>query len=93
MNREEIQTARLIVVAAIQNNSDCFRPDISREAQGRVSEGALSQAISELVKESVIRMREDPYEHDWEYVLTARALDADNDGSLIHLVKPPTTGD
>ena len=69
MDREEIQRARIIVVAAIEANATCYRPDISREAAGRVSEDALRQAISELVKERVIRMREDSYEHDWEYLL------------------------
>ena len=75
MDKEEIQKARIIVVAAIQANSDCYRPTISREANGRVSEEALRAAISELVKEGVIRMREDPYEHDWEYLLTRKALE------------------
>lgn len=77
MDREEVQKARIIVVAAIQNNTDCYRPTISREANGRVSEAALREAIAELVKEGVVRMREDPYEHDWEYLLTRKALDSD----------------
>ena len=66
-SRQEILKARIIVVAAIESVSDCYRPDISKAAGGRVSETALSKAISELVKEGVIRMKECPYEHDWEY--------------------------
>jgi predicted transcriptional regulator len=69
MDREEVQRARIIVVAAIETASNCFRPDISKAANGRVSEQALSAAIKELLAERVIRMRECPYEHDWEYLL------------------------
>lgn len=71
--RTEIRAARIIVVVAIEAVSDCFRPDISKAAGGRVSEEALSAAIKELIAERVIRLRECPYEHDWEFVLVRSA--------------------
>lgn len=65
----EIQKARIIVVAAVQAESDCFWPQIIKHTTGKVSEKAVRAAIKELIAERVIRMRECPYEHDWEYVL------------------------
>ena len=68
-DREEIQQARIIVVAAIEATPTCYRPDITRHAAGHVSEIAIKTAIAELLRERVIRMKEDDIEHDWEYRL------------------------
>jgi len=65
----EIDLAKQIIRAAITKNQQCFVPQINKENNGRVSHQAISAATSEMTKSKELRLKEDSYEHDWEYIL------------------------
>lgn len=64
----DMEAARNIVRQAIRKNSQCFRADISRQNNERVSEECLTAAISQMIRAKEIRQKEDTQEHDWEYI-------------------------
>jgi len=64
---DDLALAKEIVMEAIRNVSTCYWADIHDENNGRVSLKAVSAAISSLIKQRVIRQKEDDIEHDWEY--------------------------
>jgi len=65
----EIDLAKQIIRDAINKNQQCFVPQINKENNGRVSHEAISAATSEMTKSKELRLKEDSYEHDWEYIL------------------------
>ena len=65
----EIDSAKQIIRAAIKKEQQCFSPQIDKENNGRVSIGAISAATSVMIKSGELRLKEDSYEHDWEYIL------------------------
>ena len=69
----ELAIAEMAVIGAIENYSECFFPQIIQFANGQVSEEAIREAIRVLVSEGVIRQRECPYEHAYEYRLNPKA--------------------
>lgn len=65
----DLSRAKEIILGAIDNNTNgCFYSHIIKEANSRVSNHAISKAISALKRDGIIRMREDSMEHDWEYL-------------------------
>jgi len=65
----EIDSAMQIIRAAIQKEQQCFAPQINKENINRVSNGAISAATYVMIKSEELRLKEDSYEHDWEYIL------------------------
>lgn len=65
----EIDLAKQIIRAAVKKNQQCFIPQIKKENGCRVSHEAISSAASEMTKSGELRLKEDSFEHDWEYIL------------------------
>ena len=65
---EQVQKARLIIKSAIEKNQSCYLANIVKENNDRVPLAALKIASNQMVKEKIIRLREDDLEHAWEYV-------------------------
>ena len=65
----EVDLARQIIRAAITRKQQCFAPQINKENNGRVSHDAISAATNAMTKSGELRLKEDFYERDWEYIL------------------------
>jgi len=65
----EIDLAMQIIRVAIKKKQQCFAPQINKENINRVSNGAISAATHVMIKSGELRLKEDSYEHDWEYIL------------------------
>ena len=68
-SEEERLKGEQIIKSAIIHNSQCFWPDIVERNNGEVSFDTLLRASRSLQSKRVIRLKEDPYEHDYEYIL------------------------
>jgi len=65
---EQIQEGRSVIKSAIEKNQSCYWGNIVKENNSRLPLAALDKASSQMQKERIIRLREDDFEHDWEYV-------------------------
>lgn len=67
ITREQIHKAKQIITDAIKNSCSCYWSTIIKQNNDSVPSDAVSKALNEMLKEGIIRQREDMQEHDWEY--------------------------
>ena len=65
----EVGAGKEVIRAAIENNQQCFWPEIVKQNDGKLPIDALLQASREMRKDNEIRLREDAHEHAMEYLL------------------------
>ena len=66
---EELEQACKVIETAIRNVQQCFLTDILRENNGKLDEHLLMEASRKMQRERRIRLKEDSYEHCYEYIL------------------------
>ena len=64
-----IEGAKKLIIETIRSNQQTFWPEISKANNGKYSFDEIQDAKSQLIISGVIRMKEDSFEHDWEWCL------------------------
>lgn len=65
--KTSIKTEIMNIVAAI--GDPLLRHIVQRTGHGKT---AVEEAVRELVKDGMLRMKEDSYDHEWSYISTRR---------------------
>lgn len=69
ISAKEIELAKVIILAAIDRGfNGAFLREIDKENNGKVSKDAISRGLNQLIKDGIVRQKEDSIEHEWEYL-------------------------